>query len=108
MRMARFIPSLAIAVLLLYLLSYVALLQPKEYVACVVPSTIHVREPAYCMNNKLLAAMYSPLLWLDKRVRPKYWQWIETPTFWLDKLPSRIDGERPLVQPGTSLFEDMP
>jgi hypothetical protein len=67
---------------LAYLLSYYALLAPQHMVMMAISldfSSIHLLDPEFHWNHVAIHKVFSPLLWLDQKVRPSYWCWIEIP-----------------------------
>jgi hypothetical protein len=74
--------KVALCLTLAYLLSYYALLAPRHMVMMATSldsSSTHLLEPEFHWNHAAIRKAFSPLLWLDQKVRPSYWCWIEIP-----------------------------
>ena len=75
--MKRTIEYLAAIVLLFlaYFVSYLALLEPLDFVILDGHSGYRVRTAGYRIGNGFVATAFEPLLRLDHFVRPKFWEW---------------------------------
>ena len=65
-----------------YLLSYYTFLVPQHMVVTATyldGSSLHVLEPEYRWNHVAIQNTFAPLLWLDQKLRPSYWCWVEIP-----------------------------
>ena len=57
--------------------SYFATLRPAITILASGWSASCCRSPRYRIDNAAMRAAYAPLLWLDRKIRPKYWSWEE-------------------------------
>jgi hypothetical protein len=78
MKMRRFIVVVSSALLLsiLYVVLYLAMLDPEPPQQG--PHGMQFRALRYRTNGKTAYRIFMPLYWLDYRIRPAYWMWIET------------------------------
>ena len=77
MREATILGLIVIALLLGYGLAYAVLLEPAEFYSCAHPYTLCSRDPEYRCNYAPMKWFFAPAAWIDRRVRPDYWQWVE-------------------------------
>ncbi|MAG93726.1 MAG: hypothetical protein CMJ48_08265 [Planctomycetaceae bacterium] len=85
-------PMAAMTLCVVYCISYIVLLDPEQFTLsylCVGDPcpTVCARVPEYRLDHPLIEKTFAPLLWVDVRVRPDYWQWQE------HKLPVSADLE---------------
>jgi hypothetical protein len=79
----------------LYLLSYLALIQPKQDGASAIGSLgwlFYKRAPSYRLGGQFSKKLFLPLQWLDEELRPSYWRMrepIHCPDLDIPVAPSR-------------------
>jgi hypothetical protein len=78
-----------------YLNSYLCLLTPEKCTFCLLSddgTSMHALVPQFRVQHPAVHTFYSPLLWLDRRIRPTYWCWTEKPERPLSYTSSRGGG----------------
>jgi hypothetical protein len=67
------------ALLIAYIGGYIALLRPADLTILDGETGCRVRLPAYRIGGPVPQTAFRPLLWIDQRVRPRYWAWESLP-----------------------------
>ena len=63
-----------IALLVVYIGSYLALLQPFNLDLYNGQSGTRYRSPWFRIGGPVTARVFQPMLWVDRQVRPNFWQ----------------------------------
>ena len=73
--------------------SYLCLLDPFDLESSSGHNTHHFLIPLYRVEAPFIHELFAPAVWLDQRVRPKYWNWLENHPY----SPSEFFG--PIIVP---------
>jgi hypothetical protein len=70
--------SLIAGPLILYVASYLALMERQVWYACANPFMLHIPIPHYRLGGDYTKKFFTPAHWCDRKLRPKYWEdWLE-------------------------------